>query len=85
MSRKTWDTLIQNATVFDGSGEKPRELDIAIKKGKIAAMGMFLPRSMAAEVIDAQGKWVTPGLLDIHTHLDAITHQLGEAAHASPI
>ena len=45
MSRKTWDTLIQNATVFDGSGEKPRELDIAIKNGKIAAMGMFLPRS----------------------------------------
>ena len=70
MSRKTWDTLIQNAKVFDGSGEKPRELDIAIKKGKIAAMGMFLPRSMAAEVIDAEGKWVVPGLLDIHTHLD---------------
>lgn len=70
MSRKTWDTLIQNATVFDGSGEKPRELDIAIKKGRVAAMGMFLPRSMAAEVIDASGKWVMPGLLDIHTHLD---------------
>lgn len=70
MSRKTWDTLIQNATVFDGSGDMPREMDIAIKKGRIAAMGMFLPRSMAAAVIDAQGKWVMPGLLDIHTHLD---------------
>ncbi len=70
MSRKTWDTLIQNALVFDGSGDKPREMDIAIKKGRIAAMGMFLPRSMAAEVIDATGQWVLPGLLDIHTHLD---------------
>ncbi|PLW67696.1 N-acyl-D-amino-acid deacylase family protein [Pseudohalioglobus lutimaris] len=70
MSRKTWDTLIQNALIFDGSGEKPQEMDIAIKGGKIAAKGMFLPRSMAAEVIDAQGQWLMPGLLDIHTHLD---------------
>ncbi|RLQ23314.1 aminoacylase [Seongchinamella sediminis] len=70
MSRKTWDTLIQNALVFDGTGEKPREMDIAIKKGKIAAKGMFLPRSMAAEVIDGSGQWLMPGLLDIHTHLD---------------
>lgn len=70
MSRKTWDTLIQNALVFDGSGEKPREMDIAIKKGRIAAKGMFLPKSMAAEVIDGQGQWLMPGLLDIHTHLD---------------
>ena len=70
MSRKTWDTLIQNAMVFDGTGEKPREMDIAIKGGKIAAKGMFLPRSMAAEVIDGSGQWLMPGLLDIHTHLD---------------
>jgi N-acyl-D-aspartate/D-glutamate deacylase len=70
MSRKTWDTLIQNALVFDGTGEKPREMDIAIKSGRIAAKGMFLPRSMAAEVIDGQGQWLMPGLLDIHTHLD---------------
>ncbi len=70
MSRKTWDTLIQNALVFDGTGEKPREMDIAIKEGRVAAKGMFLPRSMAAEVIDGQGQWLMPGLLDIHTHLD---------------
>lgn len=70
MSRKTWDTLIQNAMVFDGTGDKPREMDIAIKNGKIAAKGMFLPRSMAAEVIDGSGQWLMPGLLDIHTHLD---------------
>ncbi len=70
MSRKTWDTLIQNALVFDGTGDKPREMDIAIKGGRVAAKGMFLPRSMAAEVIDGKGKWLMPGLLDIHTHLD---------------
>ena len=70
MSRKTWDTLIQNALVFDGSGNPPEQLDIAIKKGRIVAKGAALPRTPAAEVIDAQGKWLTPGLLDIHTHLD---------------
>ncbi|MFV8819433.1 N-acyl-D-amino-acid deacylase family protein [Haliea sp. E17] len=70
MSRKTWDTLIQNTLVFDGSGERPAEMDIAIKNGRIAAKGMFLPRSMAAEVIDGSGQWLMPGLLDIHTHLD---------------
>ena len=70
MSRKTWDILIQNALVFDGSGEKPREMDLAIKDGKIAAKGMFLPKSMADEVIDGAGQWLMPGLLDIHTHLD---------------
>ena len=70
MSRKTWDTLIQNALVFDGSGEPPQQTDIAIKKGRIVARGAQLPRTPAAEVIDAQGKWLMPGLLDIHTHLD---------------
>jgi N-acyl-D-aspartate/D-glutamate deacylase len=70
MSRKTWDTLIQNALVFDGSGEPPQHIDIAIKKGRIVARGSGLPRTPAAEVIDAEGKWLMPGLLDIHTHLD---------------
>jgi N-acyl-D-aspartate/D-glutamate deacylase len=70
MSRKTWDTLIHDALVFDGSGGKPREMDLAIKRGAIAAMGTALPRSMAAEVIDGTGKWLLPGMLDIHTHLD---------------
>ncbi len=70
MSRKTWDTLIQNALVFDGSGNPPEELDIAIKKGRIVAKGAKLPRTPAAEIIDATGKWLMPGLLDIHTHLD---------------
>ncbi len=70
MSRKTWDTLIQNALVFDGTGESPQTLDVAIKSGKVVAKGASLPRTPAAEVIDGSGKWLMPGLLDIHTHLD---------------
>lgn len=70
MSRKTWDLLIQNAMVFDGSGTAPVEQDVAIKKGRVVARGSNLPRSPADQVIDATGKWLMPGLLDIHTHLD---------------
>lgn len=70
MSRKTWDLLIQNAMVFDGSGTAPVEQDVAIKKGRVVARGSNLPRSPADQVIDASGKWLMPGLLDIHTHLD---------------
>ena len=70
MSRKTWDTLIKDALVFDGTGSPPQQQDVAIKKGRIVARGQGLPRTPAAQVIDAGGKWLLPGMLDIHTHLD---------------
>jgi N-acyl-D-aspartate/D-glutamate deacylase len=65
-----WDTLIRNATVFDGSGDAPRQEDLAIAAGRIAARGVALPVECAREVVDASGRWLMPGLLDIHTHLD---------------
>jgi N-acyl-D-aspartate/D-glutamate deacylase len=70
MANTTWDTLIQNALVFDGTGGAPQQRDIAIKGGNIAACGSALPAQEAARVIDGEGKWLMPGLLDIHTHLD---------------
>ena len=70
MAKKTWDTLIQNALVIDGTGTEPMEQDIAIAEGKIAARGTKLPANEAEQVIDGKGKWLMPGLLDIHTHLD---------------
>ncbi|HCS29276.1 MAG TPA: aminoacylase [Spongiibacteraceae bacterium] len=77
-----WDTLIRGALVFDGSGDTPAVHDIAVKNGKIAARGASLDPESAAEVVDAQGLWLTPGLLDIHTHLDLeveVNPGLGEA------
>ena len=65
-----WDILIRDALVFDGRGGAPIEQDVAIREGKIAAVGVGLDPSDAQEVIDAAGKWLTPGLWDIHTHLD---------------
>ncbi|MAT65858.1 MAG: aminoacylase [Gammaproteobacteria bacterium] len=65
-----WDLLIRNALVFDGSGATPRVEDIAIADGRIAARGAGLDPAGARETHDADGRWLMPGLLDIHTHLD---------------
>jgi N-acyl-D-aspartate/D-glutamate deacylase len=70
MPAPRWDTLITGALVFDGSGEAPRTVDVALAGGRIAALGADLPRESATEVRDRSGHWLMPGLLDIHTHLD---------------
>ena len=67
---RTWDTVIAGGLVFDGTGAPPVVEDIAIKDGRIAARGADLDPEQAVRVIEAQGAWVMPGLLDIHTHLD---------------
>ncbi len=65
-----WDTLIRGALVFDGSGRHPQVQDVAIGGTRIAARGVDLDPARAAQVIDAHGRWLMPGLLDIHTHMD---------------
>lgn len=65
-----WDKLIIGALVFDGTGGQPEQLDVAIKDGRIAAVKASLDQQNSREIIDASGYWLTPGLLDIHTHLD---------------
>lgn len=64
------DILIRDAKVFDGTGTAPCIADIAIENGKIIAFGPQLKVDSPREVVDAQGLWLTPGLLDIHTHYD---------------
>lgn len=65
-----WDLLIRNGYVFDGKGGSPRTLDIGITGDRIAAIGIGLDPGHAHECIDAAGRWVMPGLVDIHTHFD---------------
>lgn len=68
--RQDWDVLIRGGLLFDGSGTAPFIEDLALADGRIAARGRGLDPARARRVHDAQGLWVMPGLLDIHTHLD---------------
>src|SRR5271154_6895855 len=61
--------LIQGATVLTGTGERLDGADVLIANGHIQAIGKGLTAPADAHVIDARGKWVTPGLIDIHSHL----------------
>ena len=65
------DVLIRNATVFDGLGAEIPNGAVLIQGGKIAAVGSEASMTMPAGIktIDASGKWVTPGIIDIHSHL----------------
>ena len=63
-----YDLIIRNGTVIDGTGADRKVADIAISKGRIMKVGEVLER--ANNEIDAKGKLVTPGWVDIHTHYD---------------
>ena len=64
-----YDLVIKNGTVIDGSGLPRYRADVAVRHGRIAAIGRI--REAAREVIDADGQVVTPGFVDGHTHMDA--------------
>lgn len=68
-TKDSFDTIIKNGVIYAGDGKAPIEGDIAIRDGKIAAIGKDLGKS-AANVIDAQGLTISPGFIDIHTHTD---------------
>ena len=69
MADLDYDLLIRGGTLFDGSGEPGRRGDLAIRGGRIAALGDAPGR--AARTLDARGRAVAPGFVDIHTHYDA--------------
>ena len=63
-----FDTIITNGRVVTATDTYTS--DIAITNGKIAALGQSLPRENASKIVDAAGKYVLPGGIDVHTHLD---------------
>ena len=64
-----FDLLIRNGRVMDGTGNPWFPADIGVQNGRIAAIGK-LEGAQAARVIDAAGKYVVPGFIDIHSHAD---------------
>jgi len=65
----TFDLLVRGGTVVDGTGSAPRRTDVAVRDGRVAAVGR-IDASEAAEVFDADGLIVAPGVVDVHTHYD---------------
>jgi imidazolonepropionase-like amidohydrolase len=63
------NTIFRNANIYDGEGNELIDTDLIIKDGKVVAIGVDLPSSSDLEEIDATDKWITPGIIDIHSHM----------------
>ena len=73
------DTLIRGATILDGTGQRLDGADVLMHDGLVTAVGKALTAPDGATTVDAAGRWVTPGIIDPHTHLgDFPTPYTGE-------
>ena len=76
----TLEIVIRGGSIIDGTGSEPVPGDLAIKDGFITAIGKVEGKGL--QEIDATGQMVTPGFIDIHTHLDA---QIGWDPDMTPV
>lgn len=65
----TYDLLLAGGDLIDVGGGHSGRYDVAVRGGRVAAVAPTLPRTGAREVVDVTGKLVTPGLIDLHTHV----------------
>ena len=73
--------FITGATVLTGTGTRLENADVLLRDGAIVAVGVGLEAPADATRVDARGKWVTPGLIDIHSHL-GVYPSPGMSAHS---
>ncbi len=73
--------LLRHATVLTGTGARLDDADVLLADGKVAALGQGLQAPAGAQVVDATGKWVTPGIIDVHSHL-GVYPSPGVSAHS---
>lgn len=62
------DFLITHAVVLDGTGKRINDGEVLVRDGRVVAIGAHLPDTAGARAIDAHGRWVTPGVIDVHSH-----------------
>jgi len=62
-------TLLTNVTIYDGEGGRIDGGSVLFADGKVVELGQSIAAPAGATVIDGKGKWVTPGVIDIHSHL----------------
>ena len=72
--------IIRDATVLTGTGERLEEADVLLRNGRVAAIGRDLEAPPEATVVDGRGKWLTPGIIDVHSHLGVYASP-GVSAH----
>ena len=72
-------TIIRNATILTGADRELAHASILLKDGKIAAIGNRVPEPPGVVVVDGRGKFVTPGIIDIHSHLGVYPSPTNEA------
>src|ERR1039458_8973461 len=75
-----YDVLVTNARVIDGSGNAWFRADVAVKDGRIAAIGR-LPGVTATRTIDARERVLAPGFIDVHTRSEEHTSELQSLRH----
>ena len=67
-----YDVIIRDGLWFDGTGGAPQTRTLGIRDGVVATVSAeALDETGCPEVIDAAGKWIVPGFIDVHTHYDA--------------
>src|ERR1700729_1716138 len=67
-----YDVIIRDGLWFDGTGSAPQTRTLGIRNGGVRTWSSSpLDETGCPEIIDAKGKWVIPGFVDVHTHYDA--------------
>ncbi|MED4164979.1 amidohydrolase, partial [Halalkalibacterium halodurans] len=72
---------IKNGTILTGTGETIKQGTLLIQDGKVLEVGQRVDTPANAKLIDATGKYITPGLIDVHTHIGVFSEGLGRTGH----